>query len=68
MSVSKNRIREKRIRLAIMVANAGLKFESESWRKHAMPNGFQGRTKFKATVSEADVQFMLNSDKQFYNS
>ena len=51
-----------------MVANAGLNFESEPWRKNAIPYGFQGETKFTATISEADVQFMLNSDKQFYNS
>ena len=68
MSISKNRKRQKQIQLAIMVANAGLNFESEPWRKNAIPYGFQGETKFTATISEADVQFMLNSDKQFYNS
>ena len=68
MSISKNRIKQKQIQLAIMVANAGLKFESESRRKNAIPYGFQGETKFTATISEADIQFMINSDKQFYNS
>ena len=33
MSISKNRMRQKQIQLAIMVANAGLNFESEPWRK-----------------------------------